>query len=120
MPFWPDSLHLIPPHLALLALGGVLLDRLLGEPRRWHPLVGFGALANKVESVLRRNATPGHPLLTRLVGLCGWLLAVCPLSLFAWWLIQNVPAQLGWSLHALLLWFALGAQSLCGLPRAPA
>jgi adenosylcobinamide-phosphate synthase len=35
--------------LPLAALAGVGLDRLFGEPRRWHPLVGFGALANAVE-----------------------------------------------------------------------
>ena len=112
MPFWPDSFHFVPPHLALLALGGVLLDRLLGEPRRWHPLVGFGTLANKVESVLRRKAEPGHPLLTRIVGVFAWLVLLLPFTALAWWLIQLLPAQLGWSAHALLLWFALGAQSL--------
>ncbi len=28
---------------------GVLLDNWLGEPRRWHPLVGFGRLAAALE-----------------------------------------------------------------------
>ena len=36
---------------ALLCLGAVLLDRQWGEPRRWHPLVGFGDLARRVETL---------------------------------------------------------------------
>ncbi|MGO4465669.1 cobalamin biosynthesis protein, partial [Pseudoduganella sp. RAF53_2] len=39
----------------LLMLCGVLLDLLLGEPRRFHPLVGFGKLAAALERRLNRN-----------------------------------------------------------------
>ncbi len=35
---------------ALIATAAVMLDWLLGEPRRWHPLVGFGRLAAWIES----------------------------------------------------------------------
>ena len=35
--------------MPLAALAAVVLDRLLGEPRRWHPLVGFGRLAQALE-----------------------------------------------------------------------
>ena len=48
------------PMLALLLIAGVLLDLLLGEVRRWHPLVGFGRLANALEQRLnRRRSLPG-------------------------------------------------------------
>ncbi|WP_028470231.1 CobD/CbiB family cobalamin biosynthesis protein [Neptunomonas japonica] len=30
---------------------GVLIDWLVGEPKRWHPLVGFGWIAKKVECI---------------------------------------------------------------------
>lgn len=100
------------PTLTLLALAGVALDRLLGEPRRWHPLVGFGAVANALERQLRGNAAPGHPLLTRLLGLLGWLLLVLPPILLA--LAASTALPWAWSLllNAALLWFALGARSL--------
>ncbi|MGB2973274.1 MAG: cobalamin biosynthesis protein, partial [Candidatus Competibacter sp.] len=33
--------------VALLCIGAVWLDYWQGEPRRWHPLVGFGWLARR-------------------------------------------------------------------------
>ncbi|HEY1182209.1 MAG TPA: adenosylcobinamide-phosphate synthase CbiB [Rhodocyclaceae bacterium] len=100
------------PTLTLLALTGVALDRLLGEPRRWHPLVGFGTVANKVEGLLRRNAAPGHPLLTRLSGLLGWMLLVLPPMLLALAASIALPWAGALLLNAALLWFSLGARSL--------
>jgi adenosylcobinamide-phosphate synthase len=100
------------PTLTLLALAGIVLDRLFGEPRRWHPLVGFGALANGVERVLRRNASPGHALLTRLLGLLGWSVLVLPAFALALALTFTLPLALSLLLNAVLLWFAIGARSL--------
>jgi adenosylcobinamide-phosphate synthase len=40
--------------LSLVMLAAVLLDRLLGEPQRFHPLAGFGILAQRIESVVYR------------------------------------------------------------------
>lgn len=96
------------PPLALLAAAGLLADRLLGEPRRFHPLVGFGRLAEGLENALRRGA-PGHPLGNRLRGLIAWCLAVLPAVALAWWIVR---LPFGWLLDVLLLWFALGGQSL--------
>ncbi len=97
---------------ALVALAGVLLDRLLGEPRRWHPLVGFGRLAETMERAMRRGA-PGHPVGNRLRGLAAWALLVVPFVALAVWLAHPVP-------DALLLWFALGGRSLGEHARAVA
>ena len=46
---------------ALLCLGAVALDRWLGEPRRWHPLVGFGALAQGLEALILEKNTDDPP-----------------------------------------------------------
>lgn len=106
------------PTLTLLALTGIALDRLFGEPRRWHPLVGFGKLANGVEQRLRRNAAPGHAVFTRAIGLLAWALLVVPPVLFVLQLTVHLPMVWSLLLNVLLLWFALGARSLDEHARA--
>ncbi|MFH1869593.1 MAG: adenosylcobinamide-phosphate synthase CbiB [Pseudomonadota bacterium] len=105
-----SALLLAPSLLSLVAaaLAGTFLDRLLGEPRRWHPLVGFGRCADSVERTLRRGA-PGHALFNRLRGLLGWLLLVVPAVLVAAWLGRHAW---GWFADVALLYLALGARSL--------
>ena len=81
---------------ALLMLAGVLLDTVLGEPRRWHPLVGFGNWAKYLERHMNRG--------TRLWGLLAVLCAVVPwvaLGLFRYWVVDIAA-----------LYFALGHRSL--------
>jgi adenosylcobinamide-phosphate synthase len=98
------------PMLLSLPLG-LLLDRLLGEPSRWHPLVGFGRLANALEGALRSGA-PGHALGNRLRGTLAWVLLVLPLPLVLAWLLASMTWPFALACHALLLWFALGGRSL--------
>lgn len=91
--------------IALLTVAGVALDALLGEPRRGHPLVTFGHLANRLE---RRFNSNGRGW--RSHGVSAWLLAVLPITLAASWL-----SQLPWigELSAVLaLYCALGLRSL--------
>ena len=88
--------------LALLLAGGVLLDAVLGEARRWHPLVGFGNLAGMLE----RHLNLGPLRLAR--GLLAWTLAVLPLTALACW----AAACGGLAVHAALLYFCLGLRSL--------
>ncbi|SOY50886.1 adenosylcobinamide-phosphate synthase CbiB [Cupriavidus taiwanensis] len=94
---------------------GALLDRWLGEPRRWHPLVGFGRVAAALERRLNPPAQRSAPWRQRLAGLAGWcVLVLAPTALAAW----LVAAAAGWhplaalALHALALYAALGARSL--------
>ena len=88
--------------LALLLVAGVGLDLLLGEARRWHPLVGFGRLAG----ILEAGLNGGRPRLAR--GALAWMLAVLPPVLLAWWLAEVA----GMLVHLLLLYFCLGLRSL--------
>ena len=88
---------------------GLLLDRLLGEPRRWHPLVGFGRLAGALERGLRRGA-PGAAVGNRLRGSLAWALLVLPLPLACAWLLSQLAWPAALAGHALLLWFALGSR----------
>lgn len=105
LPVYPSADYLI---LALLACGAVALDRWLGEPAHWHPLVGFGRLANVLSK--RFNPPASQPNKSqRVVGLLAWILAVLPLTYIAWLLSQT---RLSWLVHGYLLYFALGHQSL--------
>lgn len=90
--------------LAFAALAGVVLDAGLGEPRRWHPLVAFGHLAERIEQRLNASGRGW-----RSHGVTGWCLAVVPLVLLVG-LLSLGP--LGWLLDVLALYFALGLNSL--------
>ena len=97
--------------IALLMLAGVALDLLLGEVRRWHPLVGFGNLAIALEHRLNRG-TLRFPR-----GALAWMLAVLPLTAVAALLVGLLtitPAGiwLAWTAHAIMLYFCLGLRSL--------
>ncbi len=104
------------PH-AVAALAGALLDRALGEPKRLHPLVGFGRLADAAERVLREGA-PGTRHGNRLRGIIAWALLVLPGVALAW-LLSRVTL-IGWIVDALLLWLALGGRSLAEHAQAVA
>lgn len=82
---------------------GVLLDAALGEPRRFHPLVGFGRLATTLERALY---TPSRA--RRVLGVA--LLIVPLVALSAWLRLKGTGVQV--TLDVLLLYFALGHRSL--------
>ncbi|WP_070886402.1 adenosylcobinamide-phosphate synthase CbiB [Pseudomonas argentinensis] len=91
--------------LILSAVAGVALDAALGEPKRWHPLVGFGKLADRLEQ--RFNPSGGG---WRSHGVSAWCLAVLPLTLLTLMLVQ-LP-WVGWLVQILALYAALGLRSL--------
>jgi adenosylcobinamide-phosphate synthase len=95
-------------HTALIAACALLLDRLLGEPRRAHPLVGFGRLASALES--RQNRTAWAPWSRRLHGLLAVLLLLPPLVLLSR-LVVRAPVA-GTAAEIALLYLTLGGQSL--------
>ena len=113
---------------ALLTIAAVLLDAALGEPRRWHPLVGFGRWARYLES--RLNPEPGgteashRPSALRLRGVLALLMAVVPWVLLVFAVAvgahalaatdTSAPATryLGYLVSIATLYFALGHQSL--------
>lgn len=89
--------------IAATLVAGVLLDAALGEPRRWHPLVGFGRLTTAVERTLYAPS--------RWRGVVGMALLIGPLvALAAWLRAQGTTAQV--LVDTLLLYFALGHRSL--------
>ena len=91
--------------LLISTLAGVALDTALGEPKRWHPLVAFGRLAERIEQ--RFNPAGGG---WRSHGVSAWCLAVLPLTLLTWLLSQ--VSMLGWAVEIIALYLALGLRSL--------
>ena len=90
-----------PVAMPLAVLSAILLDRLFGEVSRFHPLVGFGNLAATIEKRLNRRTIAG--------GVLAWLLAVGPWVALVFWLRPLAP----FAVDVVLLYFAIGAQSLC-------
>jgi len=88
---------------AAVALLAVLLDQGLKEPRRWHPLVGFGRWAGWVEGRLYGAS--------RLRGALAVVLAVAPPALLLAGGVQLLGPY-AWAGEALLLYLTLGAASL--------
>ncbi len=100
----------MPPPILLLT--GWLLDRILGEPRRAHPLMGFGRAATALEARLNR------PRLTtarrRLHGALAVVLLVAPVTVAVWAALRGA-AQIvphGDLLGAVILYLCLGGYSL--------
>lgn len=92
-------------YLALAPLA-LLLDRLLGEPSRFHPLVGFGNLVQRIES--RMNS--GNALFFR--GVVAWLVAVTPFTLIVYLLDSWMSTTWGFLFGAICGWLTIGWQSL--------
>ncbi|GAB4292703.1 MAG: adenosylcobinamide-phosphate synthase CbiB [Thiohalomonadaceae bacterium] len=96
--------------LALTIGCALLLDLWLGEPRHYHPLVGFGRLAAALEVRLNRRR--------RLLGVLALSLAVLPPVALAV-ALTRLP-QVGVLAEVFLLYLAIGATSLAQHGRAVA
>ena len=101
--------------LPLLACIAVALDCIFGEPKRYHPLVGFGYLATKLEkrlNPLHRQASPKQYF----SGALGLTVLIVPFIALAYWLC-HLP-YLSYVANCALLYFALGHKSLHEHARA--
>ena len=98
--------HFQPLIVLVLAL---LLDKYFGEPRSFHPLVGFGKLANGIEKWLY-GAEKSADYQRRLRGILAVLLAVLPLTLLA--SMVYVHSTLQFVFEVLIVTIAIGANSL--------
>jgi adenosylcobinamide-phosphate synthase len=97
---------------ALLALAAVLLDAALGEPRYWHPLVGFGRWAQRLERLLNPTSGEHMSLVLRMRGVLAVTLAVGPWVLLIWVMVAGAGRYIGYVTSIAALYFALGNQSL--------
>jgi len=94
------------------------LDYLFGEPRHFHPLVGFGHLANAAEKQF--NTTPTNSRLSLLAGLFSVFLLTAPFLGLAIWASATLD---GWPLvliQSIVLWLALSLRGLAEHGKAVA
>jgi len=100
--------------LLILVPLALLLDWFLGEPSRFHPLVGFGKIANRIES--RLNTVVGDNALFRR-GVVAWMIAVMPMALIVYLIDEQIE---GVWVGVLCGWLAIGWHSLVDHGRAVA
>ena len=93
---------------ALLMAIAASVDWLLGEPRRWHPLVGFGRIATRVERALY-GAEITSPWVQRLRGVLALSTLLIPATALGWLASQS---RVGAVFDVAMLYFALGHRSL--------
>ena len=106
----------------------LLLDRILGEPTRCHPLIGFGNLADYLAKKFNRKSGGAEQVAStkgksRFNGMTCWMLLVLPLPVALWTLnyfandyavTNDSPWMFAliWLLNSCVLYLAIGMQSL--------
>lgn len=95
-------------NVAIAMLVALVLDRLLGEPRYFHPLVGFGKLAQAIE--LRANKQNITPSQLKLRGIVSHALLVIPLSAITAYISYRYNSYFVFDVF--ILYLCLGARSL--------
>ncbi len=130
--FFSQTLSLLPALSITLTLALALwLDKLLGEAKHFHYLVGFGHIAKWLEARVNpchdftpsASATasegkaaaekkkPGQ-MSTKFLGLVTWLILVLPIPLLYFYLLSNFSWYWQLLCDALVLYLALGLNSL--------
>ncbi len=89
---------------ALIVFFALLLDAVLGEPKRYHPLAGFGLYAIRLESILNK---PEHGKIYGVLALLVSILPIVALLVF----LQSI-AKLPQLIDVTLLYLAIGRKSL--------
>lgn len=108
------SFSLISASIASACVAAIVLDVLLGEPRRAHPIVGFGRLADLVESALNRSDENAQGSVV--AGAFAMLILIIPLVTLAfvlsYFLTGIFSGMALWCVQVLVLWLALALRSL--------
>ena len=84
-----------------IVLAALMLDACLGEPRRWHPLIGFGRFAQAIEMRLHANS--------RVRGIAATTLALLPPVLLTFGLAATCRSIV---FDVVMLYLAIGWRSL--------
>lgn len=106
---------------AAIILAALALDKVLGEPKRWHPLVGFGRCAHWLEATFNRSSSLNssysfnhsyQSIRQFLYGALTWLLAITPWVILAGLVGMFTEGVIYYALCVITLYWAIGAKSL--------
>lgn len=100
----------------IVCVAAVILDNLFGEPRKWHPLVGFGRMVVGVERRLNRYSD--RPARAIMSGLLGTVVLCAPLVLLALFVEHWLEGWLLLWVQAVLLSLAVSMRGLAEHGRA--
>jgi adenosylcobinamide-phosphate synthase len=92
----------------IIMLSALIIDWFVGEPKRLHPLVGFGALANNTEAHL--NHAKQQRFVQFFAGMLALIICIVPIT-FITYLISQIPFW-GALFSVVLLTLCLGHRSL--------
>ena len=104
---------------SIIIISALLIDAVVGEPQRWHPLVGFGNIASWLEKRLNKQFGKNR-LLSYLSGVLAWGLLIAPFVVIVWFIehLQTPQPHIEIILGILCLTLALGTKSLMQHARA--
>lgn len=88
----------------------LFLDRMLGEPRRFHPIVGFGRIVSAVEK--NCNTNPARPWQSLLAGVAALLLVTLPILGVTIWMSAALDGLWLILAQAVALWLAISLRGL--------
>lgn len=83
----------------------LLLDFIFGEPKKYHPLVGFGLWANTIEKLLHAKNTSAFQQKIR--GFCALFLSISPILL-----VFSILTQSTTYLNPIILYLCIAPKSL--------
>jgi len=107
-------LLIAPFKLTLILVLALLFDHILGEPKKYHQLIGFGNLAIKIEQRLNKPINQNVPFskTNALLGTLAWCLLVLPCCYLSYVLLAILPTSMQLIVEAIFLYLALGLNSL--------
>ncbi|UGA57381.1 adenosylcobinamide-phosphate synthase CbiB [Vibrio sp. VB16] len=96
---------------AVILVVALWLDRWFGEPKRFHPLIGFGRMVNSLEKTCRACSFISE----KQQGVLAWTMAVIPVVattyiLLSW--VAQISLSLWFGLNAIVVYLTIGGTSL--------
>ncbi|MFV2060874.1 MAG: adenosylcobinamide-phosphate synthase CbiB [Gammaproteobacteria bacterium] len=100
--------------ISFVILAALLVDFMLGDPRHFHPISGFGNMANWLEKKLNKQSTftSGSNTKSRFIGVAAVIILIVPITLLLTYVNALFTNQSLHIVEILILFFALGCNSL--------